>query len=221
MAKKMPDPRQIPQLRREFPVSIGTGLIFAAFVLLALPISQLIDSFWDPGLHRVEMAELRPPPLVEEVPPAPEEDVSEDIKEIETPRQPPTLEQIAMSLHTDLSGFGRSDFTIPVWSMGSQLDEIIFELADLTRQPRPISQVAPVYPVELQRARVGGTVVLKFVVSSDGTTSRISVESSDHPGFEQPAITAVRRWRFHPGERDGKPVSCWVRIPIPFSVGGR
>ncbi len=221
MANKAPDPREIPQLRREFPISIGTGLIFAVFVLLALPLSQLIDSFWNPSMHRVEMAELRPPTLVDEVLPPPEEDVKEDIKDVETPRQPPTLEQIAMSINTDLSGFARSDFTIPVWNMGAQLDEIIFELADLTRQPRPISQVTPVYPVELQRARVGGTVVLKFVVASDGTTSRISVESSDHPGFEQPAVTAVRRWRFQPGERDGKPVSCWVRIPIPFSVGGR
>lgn len=221
MAKNASSRRDVPQLRREFPVSIGTGLIITAFILLALPISQLIDRFRDTGMHRVEIAELRPPDLIEEVPPPPEPEVVDDIKEIDKPRQPPTLEQIAMSFHTDVSGFARSDFFIPAWNVGAELDDIIFELGDLTRAPRAISQVSPVYPIELQRARIGGTVYLRFVVGSDGTTSRISVERSDHPGFEDAAVTAVRRWRFHPGERDGKPVACWVRIPIPFSVGSR
>jgi protein TonB len=69
----------------------------------------------------------------------------------------------------------------------------------------------------LRRAGISGTVTLVFVVRSDGTTSNISVERSDNPAFEEPAIRAVRRWRFEPGEKDGKAVSVKVRQPIPFS----
>jgi outer membrane biosynthesis protein TonB len=29
---------------------------------------------------------------------------------------------------------------------------------------------------------------------------------------------AVRKWRFEPGEIDGDPVSCEVKIPIKFAL---
>lgn len=213
-----PRKSSIPSLKPEFPISLGTGAILTILVLLALPISQLIDAIRDPGMHQVDMAELRPPPMIEEPPPPPEEEQQDDIEDMEQQREPPTLDQIALSMSTDLSGFASSDFTIPDWNVGSQLSDMIYELADLTRQPRPISQRSPTYPPELQRARVEGTVVLRFVVGVDGTTSRITVERSDNSAFEEPAIRAVRTWRFEPGEKDGQAVAAWVRIPIPFSV---
>lgn len=207
-----------PDLKPELPISLVTGLILAFLVLLLLPISQLIDSIRDPSGHRVDRAEVRPPPPIEEPPPPQDEDVQEDIQEIEQQREPPTLDQIALSMSADLSGLAGSDFTIPDWNVGSQLSDIIYELGDLTRQPRPISRPSPTYPPELRRARVEGTVVLRFAVQADGTTSRITVERSDNPAFEEPAIRAIRRWRFEPGEKDGQAVAVWVRQPIPFTV---
>lgn len=207
-----------PVLKPELPISMGTGVIFTLLVFLLLPISQLIDSFRDTGLYRVERVDQPPPPPIEEPPPPEEEEVQEDIQDIEQQREPPTLDQIALSITADLSGFASSDFTIPDWNVGGQLSDIIYELEDLTRQPRPVSRRQPVYPPELQRARVEGTVVLRFVVQADGTTSRITVERSDNPAFEEPAIRAVRTWRFEPGEKDGRAVNVWVRQPIPFTI---
>ena len=42
------------------------------------------------------------------------------------------------------------------------------------------------------------------------------MQKSSHPAFEQPALQAVRRWRFEPGKRGGKPVSFKMRVPITF-----
>ena len=208
---------QPPDLKKEFPLSFTTGLIFMACVLLALPISQLITEISDRDGTQVDIVEYKPPPVIDEPPPPDEQQEQEDIEEIEQDREPPTLEQLELSMNADLSGFTSSDFTVPTIDMGGQLDEIIYELEDLTRAPRPISQRAPQYPPELRRAGISGMVVMKFTVRSDGTTSNISVERSDNPAFEEPCIRAIRKWRFDPGEKDGKAVSVWVRQPIPFN----
>jgi len=209
--------KQPPELRKEMPLSLLTGFLFMALVLLALPISQLITEYTTRDRIEVESTDIPPPPMVETPPPPEEQPPEEDIKQIEEQRQPPTLEQLELSMVADLSGFASSDFTVPTIAIGAQLDEIIYELEDLTRPPRPLSTRAPTYPPELRRAGISGTVVLMFIVRSDGSTSNIIVERSDNPAFEEPAIRAVRRWTFEPGEKDGKAVSTRVRRPITFT----
>lgn len=216
----MPDTphKQPPDLKQRYVPAFVVGLIFSAAVLLALPISQLITEFASRNRTEVDVVDYKPPPIMEQPPPPEEEQDQDDIDEIEQDREPPTLEQLELSMNTDLSGFASSDFTVPTINVGGQLDEMIYELEDLTRAPRPISQRAPTYPPELRRAGISGTVVLMFIVRDDGTTSNITVERSDNPAFEEPAIRAVRKWRFEPGEKDGKAVNTRVRIPIPFKI---
>ena len=207
---------QPPDLKTEIPRSLLTGFVFMAAVLLALPISQLITEFGGRDRAEVDVVEMKPPTMMDQPPPPEEEDQDEDIEEIEQNREPPTLEQLELSMSADLSGIASSDFTVPTINVGDQLDDIIYELSDLTQPPRQISRPSPTYPPELRRAGISGTVVLQFAVRSDGTTSKITVERSDNPAFEEPAIRAVRKWRFEPGEKDGKAVNVWVRLPIPF-----
>ncbi|HSH09507.1 MAG TPA: energy transducer TonB [Oceanipulchritudo sp.] len=207
---------QPPDLKSELPRSLTTGFLFMAAVLLALPVSQLITEFATRDRTEVDVVDMKAPPVIDQPPPPPEEQEQEEIEEIEKDRQPPTLEQLELSMNADLSGFASSDFTVPTIDVGSQLDDIIYELEDLTRAPRPVARPAPTYPPELRRAGISGTVILMFVVRSDGTTSNITVEKSDNPAFEEPAIRAVRKWRFEPGEKDGKAVNTRVRQPIPF-----
>lgn len=205
-----------PNLKGRFFTAFIIGLVLMAAVLLALPISQLITEFASRSRTQVETVDYQPPPVIEEPPPPEEEEQQEDIEEIEQNREPPTLEQLELALSTDLSGFASSDFTVPTFDMGGQLEEIIYELEDLTRAPRRIGGPSPQYPPELRRAGISGTVVLMFIVRSDGTTSNVTVERSDNPAFEEPAVRAIRKWRFEPGEKDGKAVSTRVRLPIPF-----
>ena len=208
--------KQPPDLKERYLPAFVVGLIFSAAVLLALPISQLITEFASRNRTEVDVVDYKPPPMMEQPPPPEDEQDQEEIEDIQQDREPPTLEQLELSMATDLSGFASSDFTVPTINIGGQLDEMIYELEDLTRAPRPISQRAPTYPPELRRAGISGTVILMFIVRDDGTTSNITVQRSDNPAFEEPAIRAVRKWRFEPGEKDGKAVNTRVRIPIPF-----
>jgi protein TonB len=41
--------------------------------------------------------------------------------------------------------------------------------------------------------------------------------SSSHRALDQAAVRAVRRWRFEPATRQGRPVSQVVQVPVAFS----
>ena len=36
--------------------------------------------------------------------------------------------------------------------------------------------------------------------------------------FEKPALDAIRKWRFSPGQKDGQPVRTYIRVPMRFRV---
>jgi TonB family protein len=43
-----------------------------------------------------------------------------------------------------------------------------------------------------------------------------TVEQTPHPKLGAAAATAVSRWRFEPGKRQGRPVPFKMRVPITF-----
>ena len=93
-----------------------------------------------------------------------------------------------------------------------------FDVSELEKKPEPVSQVAPAYPPELRKAKIGGVVNVLFVIDVDGHVEEARVENSSRPEFEKPSLDAVRKWRFRPGEKEGKPVRIFVRRPITFHV---
>lgn len=82
--------------------------------------------------------------------------------------------------------------------------------------PKPLVTVRPLFLLELQAARTGGDVTLRFIVGTDGQVSSCEVLKSDHPGLSAAAAEAVQQWRFQPGIKAGKPVATPMQITIPF-----
>jgi protein TonB len=100
---------------------------------------------------------------------------------------------------------------------GSSLDAI-FSIGDLDQKARPIFQASPNYPYELRQKKVTGEVYLIFVVDDLGRVQHPKVEKSTHQQFEQPALDAVKQWKFEPAVRSGKKVASKLRIPIRFQL---
>ncbi len=94
----------------------------------------------------------------------------------------------------------------------------IFSIAELDRHPEAVVQVAPVFPFALKRDRVEGRVVVEFVVDTDGRVVGAAAVESSHPGFEEAAVTGVGRWKFRPGQKNGRPVNTRMRVPILFRL---
>ncbi len=207
-----------PKINDRYGGALSVGLIIAFLLMLLLPISQMLSEGFRPSDRRVEIMTIEPPELIEEPPPPDEVEDHEDIEDLQEDREPPTLEQLELAMSTDVSGLAGGDFTMPAYDLAGAMQDLIYELSQLTVAPRPIAQPAPQYPPELQRQRVSGEVRLSFVVRPTGVTDQIRVIRSSNPAFEEPTIRAVRRWRFEPGEKDGEKVSARVNITIPFNV---
>ena len=64
-----------------------------------------------------------------------------------------------------------------------------------------------------------GEVVVRAEIDESGDPLEPSVwRSSGHPLLDRAALEAVRRWRFKPAERNGKPVGAVVQIPVSFRL---
>lgn len=77
----------------------------------------------------------------------------------------------------------------------------------------------PAYPPFARRMRFEGTVLLKVLVSHEGTV--LSLEEASSPGHEisdKAASEAVRKWRFIPASRAFHPIDEWVQVPVAFHL---
>lgn len=108
--------------------------------------------------------------------------------------------------------------TIPVnRNIGAGLGKI-FDIRDLDQVPQATYQANPVYPYEMKRNGIPGSVILGFIVDTQGNVRDAYVIRSSHQEFEQPALQAVQKWRFKPGRKAGKAVNTRMQLPMKFEL---
>lgn len=81
--------------------------------------------------------------------------------------------------------------------------------------PDPDYMTRPKYPKESLKAGAEGVVELRALVDRDGRTRDLNVVSGE-PAFANPALKAVRQWRFHPVLVAGKPVETVYKVRVRF-----
>ena len=199
---------------------LGAGLLAALALFMVLPVLQVITKppSKDLTIRSVDVANVPPPP------PPPMEEEKEPEPEEEPPpppavdAQPLDLSQLELALNPGDGGFGGGDFAINLGAMAGNSEEVdaIFSLSDLDQKPRVVYQPAPVYPAELARKSMEGTVYILFVVDKTGRPRDLKIQKTTHPAFNEPALKAVKQWKFEPGKRKGQPVQFRMRVPITF-----
>jgi protein TonB len=75
----------------------------------------------------------------------------------------------------------------------------------------------PVYPQEAFVNKVEGIVVLEILIDESGHVVHARVVRSI-PLLDAAALSAVRRWRFVPALRRGRPVATLATAPISFRI---
>ena len=77
----------------------------------------------------------------------------------------------------------------------------------------------PRYPPQAIRRRMEGEVMLRVLVSVDGSPLKVEIEkSSRFRELDQAAMQAVKKWKFNPEVRNGRSVEGWVLVPINFKL---
>lgn len=82
-----------------------------------------------------------------------------------------------------------------------------------------VLRVQPAYPLLARQVRVQGLVVLRAVISRDGTIENLQVLSG-HPMLVQAAVDAVRQWRYRPYVLNGEPVEVETEVKVSFILSG-
>jgi TonB family protein len=91
-------------------------------------------------------------------------------------------------------------------------------MGGITTQPKVIYMIEPEFTEEARKARLQGTVVLSVEIDERGQVHNIRVLSPLGLGLEEKAIEAVRKWRFHPATRNGKPVRVPALVEVNFHL---
>ena len=84
--------------------------------------------------------------------------------------------------------------------------------------PRILSQPQPDYPEAARRMREQGLVVLQAVIGTGGGVEDVRVLSSTSPLFDDPALRAVRAWRYAPATLDRRAVRVYLTVTIRFTL---
>ncbi|HEU0015256.1 MAG TPA: energy transducer TonB [Longimicrobium sp.] len=106
----------------------------------------------------------------------------------------------------------------------AQPDTTIHELQAVEVAPRPLNQGAFIealqrgYPPALRDSAIGGEVLVRFGVGTDGVPFAASVASASRPGFEEASLAAVQVLRFEPAKKGGQPVRVWVHLPVVWTA---
>jgi TonB family protein len=94
----------------------------------------------------------------------------------------------------------------------------VFAQREVDVKAQLLERPKPSYTDSARTNNVQGTVVLRVVLSADGSVGSVSAIRGLPNGLTEQAIAAARRIRFVPAKKDGRPVSVAVTVEYNFSV---
>ncbi len=86
--------------------------------------------------------------------------------------------------------------------------------------PVVITKVMPEYTEAMRKAAIQGTLYLEVHIRANGRIDSVEVRKTNNKGpvgVDKIAIATIKKWKFQPAKRKGKPVDCWAIVPIKFS----
>jgi TonB family protein len=94
-------------------------------------------------------------------------------------------------------------------------DNGIYRVSDALPPPQRLDVAR--YPEEAQTAGISGVVQAEITISEQGTVTDAMIVRSV-PLLDEPALKAVRQWRFEPAIVDGKPVPVKMVVNVNFTL---
>jgi TonB family protein len=94
----------------------------------------------------------------------------------------------------------------------------VYKIGGGVSAPQATYKPEPEYSEEARKAKYQGEVWLSVIVDEKGVPQDIKVTRKLGLGLDEKAIEAVRKWRFKPGMKDGKPVAVQATIAVSFHL---
>jgi protein TonB len=84
--------------------------------------------------------------------------------------------------------------------------------------PVAIFKPEPEYSEDARRARLSGEVLVRLVIDETGRPRDCQVVRALGLGLDEEALKAVKRWRFKPATKNGKPVAVLAEAHVGFHL---
>ena len=86
------------------------------------------------------------------------------------------------------------------------------------KAPRPLHTPEPKYSRSARKQKIEGVVTLSVVIGTDGKAHDVKVVKSLEPSLDANAIEAVKKWKFAPATKDGRPVAVEMRLEVDYKL---
>jgi TonB family protein len=108
----------------------------------------------------------------------------------------------------------------PQWRPAAEYDPCSASpVGGCLKPPTKIRDVKPEYPPHLSDAKVGGVVVLRAKIGTEGSVVSAQLANpADRidPALAQAAIAAVNQWQFTPTQLGGVPIETEMQVTVNF-----
>lgn len=103
--------------------------------------------------------------------------------------------------------------------IGVGIDTTWYLARQVDTHARAAGSITPDYPDEARRRNQEGTLKLMVKIDDLGRVRDVEVVEADLPGvFDESALEAFRKARFHPAMKDGRPVRYQAYIRVVFKL---
>ena len=194
------------------------GASISLLLFLILPLTQQLTGSNPKNLLLKVNVTLPPPPPPPPPPsPPPKLEEEEEKPELLEEQELLTLNQLEIALNPGLGGVGVYANLNPKVSADTISEMKIFDLSEVDREPRALVQINPKYPLRLIRNKIKGRVDIWVVIDEIGKVTDYKVKSSTHLSFTKEVTRVIKKWKFSPAIKNGKPVA--IRKIQPFLFG--
>jgi protein TonB len=94
----------------------------------------------------------------------------------------------------------------------------LYHLGSGVQAPTVLVESEAEFSEEARKAKFSGSVQVYLWVEADGTPSHVRVVRGVGMGLDEKAVEAVRKYRFRPATKDGKPVAVDLYIDVNFEI---
>lgn len=189
-------------------------LIAALLVAFLMALLPLIIHFFGSDDHAEQLISrqrIQPAQVVKKEPPKEKEQLRLRLSHSKTALAP-WRNNALFSFTPDLSVGSDQGATVQV----ADLKTMLFEEDEIDTPPRAHFLKPLTYPKRARDAGIEGLVSLIIVVGREGSVENVFFELLPDPLFKRSIESQIKRWKFHPGKKEGIPVRVKVRQSVEF-----
>ena len=142
------------------------------------------------------------------------------LKLAHTPEEVAGVENVMKSLQ-DLEAQRAKSEKTPVRLVGKSGAKTGQASSQVETPPRAIYSPDVEYTEQAREAKLEGVCVVRILVGTDGKPQSVVVTKKLGMGLDEKAVETIKKWRFEPSRRYGKPIPSYLTLNLGFKLFGQ